>query len=175
MNETIPPPGEGQKAKVAHAEALFRQRYPAFAQFLPLTVGVFDTLHTNHPEVEIGTLRQVLAKHCHQREYLQGLVKSTHRHALDGTPVAELSDTHRRMAIAALRAMETARRTRKERQRAQQKLEEEAKARKLERAAKALAPAEPPAAPKLPVQKPPEARAGVQIIVKKRRHIVKTA
>jgi ProQ/FINO family len=89
-------------------------RYPVtFAKGWPkpLVIGVHHQIIADtvcDPEV----LRMVLRLWCRQAAYLANMIDMTHRHALDGTPVAELTEAEHanaRQQWAALKAMFKAR------------------------------------------------------------------
>jgi ProP effector len=95
--------------------------YPAFRDFLPLSIGIDKQLLAVMPDLDRKTMRTALGIHTGSLRYLKVMEKAKIRHDLDGTPGAEVTDTHRAHATQVL----------------QDRYKKEAERKKAEREAKA--------------------------------------
>ena len=96
-------------------------QFPAFRDFLPLSIGIDKQLLAVMPELDRKTMRAALGIHTGSLRYLKVMEKAKVRHDLDGTPGAEVTDTHRAHATQVL----------------QERYKKEAERKKAEREAKA--------------------------------------
>ena len=96
-------------------------QFPAFRDFLPLSIGIDKQLLAVMPELDRKTMRTALGIHTGSLRYLKVMEKAKVRHDLDGTPGAEVTDTHRAHATQVL----------------QERYKKEAERKKAEREAKA--------------------------------------
>lgn len=96
-------------------------QFPAFRDFLPLSIGIDKQLLAVMPELDRKTMRTALGIHTGSLRYLKVMEKAKVRHDLDGTPGAEVTDTHRAHATQVL----------------QERFKKEAERKKAERDAKA--------------------------------------
>jgi ProP effector len=72
-----------------------QQQFPAFRQCLPLAIGIDKQLLARLPGLDRKTMRAALGIHTGSLRYLKVMEKATVRYDLDGTPGAEVTDTHR--------------------------------------------------------------------------------
>ena len=77
-------------------------QFPAFRDFLPLSIGIDKQLLAVMPELDRKTMRTALGIHTGSLRYLKVMEKAKVRHDLDGTPGAEVTDTHRAHATQVL-------------------------------------------------------------------------
>lgn len=96
-------------------------QFPAFRDFLPLSIGIDKQLLAVMPDLDRKTMRTALGIHTGSLRYLKVMEKAKVRHDLDGTPGAEVTDTHRAHATQVL----------------QERFKKEADRKKAEREAKA--------------------------------------
>lgn len=96
-------------------------QFPAFRDFLPLSIGIDKQLLAVMPDLDRKTMRTALGIHTGSLRYLKVMEKAKVRHDLDGTPGAEVTDTHRAHATQVL----------------QERYKKEADRKKAEREAKA--------------------------------------
>ena len=98
-----------------------QQDYPAFRDCLPLSIGIDKQLLARMPGLDRKVMRAALGIHTGSMRYLRAMEKAKVRYDLDGTPGAEVPDTHRAHAKEQL----------------QQRFKEEAERKKAERDAAA--------------------------------------
>ncbi len=96
-------------------------QFPAFRDFLPLSIGIDKQLLAVMPDLDRKTMRTALGIHTGSLRYLKVMEKAKVRHDLDGKPGAEVTDTHRAHATQVL----------------QERYKKEAERKKAEREAKA--------------------------------------
>ncbi len=75
----------------------------------PLSLSIYADIlkyRTEHPGMSGRVLREVLKRHTNSYGYLYGLMKGKHRYDLAGKAVEEVSEAHRALARATLRAMQ---------------------------------------------------------------------
>ncbi|WP_445230730.1 ProQ/FINO family protein [Duganella rhizosphaerae] len=77
-------------------------QFPAFRDFLPLSIGIDKQILAIMPELDRKTMRTALGIHTGSLRYLKVMEKAKVRHDLDGTPGAEVTDTHRAHATQVL-------------------------------------------------------------------------
>jgi ProP effector len=80
------------------ARALLKQlqkEFPAFRDFLPLSIGIDKQLLARMPGLDRKSMRAALGIHTGSMRYLRAMEKATIRYDLDGTAGAEVTDTHR--------------------------------------------------------------------------------
>lgn len=70
-------------------------QFPAFRDFLPLSIGIDKQILAIMPDLDRKTMRSALGIHTGSLRYLKVMEKAKVRHDLDGTPGAEVTDTHR--------------------------------------------------------------------------------
>lgn len=73
----------------------FQQQFPAFRDCLPLAIGIDKQLQARIPGLDRKAMRAALGIHTGSLRYLRAMEKATVRFDLDGTPGAEVTDTHR--------------------------------------------------------------------------------
>lgn len=94
-------PAESPAASPAPAQSArsllkqLQQQFPAFRDCLPLSIGIDKQLLARLPELDRKTMRAALGIHTGSLRYLRAMEKATVRFDLDGTPGAEVTDTHR--------------------------------------------------------------------------------
>lgn len=98
-----------------------QSQFPAFRDFLPLSIGIDKQLLAVMPELDRKTMRTALGIHTGSLRYLKVMEKAKVRYDLDGTAGAEVTDTHRAHATQVL----------------QERYKKEAERKKAERDAKA--------------------------------------
>src|SRR5471032_243009 len=77
-------------------------QFPAFRDFLPLSIGIDKQILAQLPELDRKTMRTALGIHTGSLRYLKVMEKAKVRHDLDGTAGAEVTDTHRSHATQVL-------------------------------------------------------------------------
>ena len=77
-------------------------QFPAFRDFLPLSIGIDKQILAIMPDLDRKTMRSALGIHTGSLRYLKVMEKAKVRHDLDGTPGAEVTDTHRAHATQVL-------------------------------------------------------------------------
>jgi len=75
-----------------------QQEFPAFRDCLPLAIGIDKQLLARMPGLDRKTMRAALGIHTGSMRYLRAMEKAKVRYNLDGTPGAEVTDTHRQHA-----------------------------------------------------------------------------
>ncbi|MCA1856547.1 ProQ/FinO family protein [Massilia oculi] len=75
-----------------------QQEFPAFRDCLPLAIGIDKQLLARMPGLDRKTMRAALGIHTGSMRYLRAMEKAKQRFDLDGTPGAEVTDTHRQHA-----------------------------------------------------------------------------
>ena len=80
----------------------FQTQFPAFRDFLPLSIGIDKQILAVLPELDRKTMRTALGIHTGSLRYLKVMEKAKVRHDLDGKPGAEVTDTHRAHATQEL-------------------------------------------------------------------------
>ena len=88
-------------AAAPSARALLKQlqqEFPAFRDCLPLAIGIDKQLLARMPGLDRKTMRAALGIHTGSMRYLRAMEKAKVRYNLDGTPGAEVTDTHRQHA-----------------------------------------------------------------------------
>lgn len=112
MNTSLTPqPPATEPAATAPATAALTPRtllkqlqtqFPAFRDFLPLSIGIDKQILALMPDLDRKTMRSALGIHTGSLRYLKVMEKAKLRHDLDGTPGAEVTDTHRAHATQVL-------------------------------------------------------------------------
>ena len=112
MNTSLTPqPAATEPAATAPATAALTPRtllkqlqtqFPAFRDFLPLSIGIDKQILALMPDLDRKTMRSALGIHTGSLRYLKVMEKAKLRHDLDGTPGAEVTDTHRAHATQVL-------------------------------------------------------------------------
>jgi ProP effector len=114
MNTSLTPqPAATEPAAIAPAatttaltpRTLLKQlqtQFPAFRDFLPLSIGIDKQILALMPDLDRKTMRSALGIHTGSLRYLKVMEKAKVRHDLDGTPGAEVTDTHRAHATQVL-------------------------------------------------------------------------
>jgi len=130
MNTSLTPqPPVTEEAAPAAAKpaltprALLKQlqtEFPAFRDFLPLSIGIDKQLLARMPDLDRKTMRTALGIHTGSLRYLKVMEKAKVRYDLDGTAGAEVTDTHRAHATQVM----------------QERFKKEAERKKAEKAAK---------------------------------------
>lgn len=93
VDAPVPAPAPAQSARSLLKQ--FQQQFPAFRDCLPLSIGIDKQILARMPELDRKTMRTALGIHTGSLRYLRAMEKATLRYDLDGTPGAEVSDTHR--------------------------------------------------------------------------------
>ncbi|CAN7475260.1 ProQ/FinO family protein [Massilia sp. LjRoot122] len=75
-----------------------QQEFPAFRDCLPLSIGIDKQLLARMPDLNRKAMRAALGIHTGSMRYLRAMEKAKVRYDLDGTPGAEVTDTHRQHA-----------------------------------------------------------------------------
>jgi ProP effector len=102
----IPTPAEAVPADAGTAPAApapsartllkqFQQQFKAFRDCLPLAIGIDKQILARMPGIERKAMRAALGIHTGSLRYLRAMEKATVRYDLDGTPGAEVTETHR--------------------------------------------------------------------------------
>ncbi|MFC0168797.1 ProQ/FINO family protein [Pseudoduganella danionis] len=94
-------------AKAAYTpRSLLKQlqtQFPAFRDFLPLSIGIDKQVLAALPELDRKTMRAALGIHTGSLRYLKVMEKAKQRHDLDGKPGAAVTDEHRAHATQVLK------------------------------------------------------------------------
>jgi len=93
VDAPVPAPAPAQSARSLLKR--FQQQFPAFRDCLPLSIGIDKQILARMPELDRKTMRTALGIHTGSLRYLRAMEKASVRYDLDGTPGAEVSDTHR--------------------------------------------------------------------------------
>jgi ProP effector len=88
-----PAPAPAQSARSLLKQ--FQHDFPAFRNCLPLAIGIDKQILARLPQLDRKTMRAALGIHTGSLRYLRAMEKATVRYDLDGTPGAEVTDTHR--------------------------------------------------------------------------------
>lgn len=91
----------GASTPAPSARALLKQlqqEFPAFRDCLPLAIGIDKQLLARMPDLNRKIMRAALGIHTGSMRYLRAMEKAKVRYNLDGTPGAEVTDTHRQHA-----------------------------------------------------------------------------
>ncbi|WP_370662337.1 ProQ/FINO family protein [Massilia varians] len=75
-----------------------QQQFPAFRDCLPLAIGIDKQLLAQMPDLNRKAMRVALGIHTGSMRYLRAMEKAKVRYNLDGSPGAEVTDTHRQHA-----------------------------------------------------------------------------
>ena len=75
-----------------------QQEFPAFRDCLPLAIGIDKQLLAQMPDLNRKAMRAALGIHTGSMRYLRVMEKAKVRYNLDGSPGAEVTDTHRQHA-----------------------------------------------------------------------------
>ena len=95
---TAPPATPAAGADAQSPRALLKQlqqQFPAFRDCLPLAIGIDKQVVARLPGLNRKIMRAALGIHTGSMRYLRAMEKATVRYDLDGTPGAEVTDTHR--------------------------------------------------------------------------------
>ena len=95
------PAAAAPAAPAPSARALLKQlqqAFPAFRDCLPLAIGIDKQLLARMPGLDRKTMRAALGIHTGSMRYLRAMEKAKLRYNLDGSPGAEVTDTHRQHA-----------------------------------------------------------------------------
>lgn len=80
-----------------------QSRFPVFADFSPLAIGIDRQILAQMPDLSKKALRLAMRSHTQSTRYLKAMEKATVRLNLDGTPGDEVTDENRRHAGELLR------------------------------------------------------------------------
>jgi ProP effector len=72
-----------------------QEQFPTFRDCLPLAIGIDKQLIAALPSINRKAMRAALSIHTGSMRYLRAMEKAKVRYNLDGTPGAEVNDTHR--------------------------------------------------------------------------------
>ena len=109
---TPTPPADTPAATPAPAKAALTPRsllkqlqtqFPAFRDFLPLSIGIDKQVLAALPELDRKTMRAALGIHTGSLRYLKVMEKAKQRHDLDGKAGAAVTDEHRAHATQVLK------------------------------------------------------------------------
>ena len=104
----------------------FQQQFKAFRDCLPLSIGIDKQIIARMPGIERKAMRAALGIHTGSLRYLRAMEKATVRFDLDGTPGAEVTETHRTHAKETLAQRFKKEADRKKAERDAEKVEREA-------------------------------------------------
>jgi ProP effector len=80
-----------------------QEKFPAFRDYLPLSIGVDKQLVAQIPDLDRKVLRIALGLHTNSSRYLKVMAKATSRFDLDGNVAGEVTEAHRTHASEILR------------------------------------------------------------------------
>lgn len=81
----------------------FQEKFPAFRECLPLTIGIDKQLFALYPELSRKSLRVALGIHTNSLRYLKVMEKAKNRFDLEGNAAEEVTEEHRAHATTVLR------------------------------------------------------------------------
>lgn len=73
----------------------FQEQFAPFRECLPLSIGIDKQILARLPELDRKLMRTALGMHTGSLRYLRVMEKAKIRYDLDGTPGAEVTQTHR--------------------------------------------------------------------------------
>jgi ProP effector len=73
----------------------FQEQFAPFRECLPLSIGIDKQILARLPELDRKLMRTALGMHTGSLRYLRAMEKAKLRYDLDGTPGAEVTQTHR--------------------------------------------------------------------------------
>jgi ProP effector len=97
--ETAPVAGPSPRALIKE----FQEKFLAFREYMPLTIGIDKHLFALYPELSRKSLRVALGIHTNSLRYLKVMEKAKNRFDLDGKEAEEVSAEHRAHATTVLR------------------------------------------------------------------------
>lgn len=80
-----------------------QEKFPAFRDYMPLSIGIDKQLLARLPELDRKALRVALGLHTNSSRYLRAMAKATSRFDLDGNAAGEVTEAHRTHASEVLR------------------------------------------------------------------------
>ena len=128
-DEAAAPAASAPAAPAPSARTLlkqFQQQFKAFRDCLPLSIGIDKQIIARMPGIERKAMRAALGIHTGSLRYLRAMEKATVRFDLDGTPGAEVTETHRTHAKETLQQRFKKEADRKKAERDAEKVEREA-------------------------------------------------
>ena len=81
----------------------FQEKFVAFREYMPLTIGIDKQLFALYPELSRKSLRIALGIHTNSLRYLKIMEKAKNRFDLEGKAAEEVTDEHRAHATSVLR------------------------------------------------------------------------
>lgn len=81
----------------------FQEKFPAFREYMPLTIGIDKQLFALYPELSRKSLRVALGIHTNSLRYLKAMEKAKNRFDLEGKEAEEVTAEHRAHATTVLR------------------------------------------------------------------------
>jgi sRNA-binding protein len=81
-----------QPDPIAHILGVFNAVFPAFAQNLPLKIGIHRDVKAAMPELSMTRIRRALGAHTRQDAYRQALVPGRQRFDLEGKPAGVVTE-----------------------------------------------------------------------------------
>ena len=101
MNTPSPAPSTSQSARALIKE--FQEKFVAFREFMPLTIGIDKQLFALYPDLSRKSLRVALGIHTNSLRYLKTMEKAKNRFDLEGKEAEEVTAEHRAHATTVLR------------------------------------------------------------------------
>lgn len=98
---SIPTPSSSQSARALLKE--FQEKFLAFREYMPLTIGIDKQLFALYPELSRKSLRVALGIHTNSLRYLKIMEKAKNRFDLEGKEAEEVTAEHRAHATTVLR------------------------------------------------------------------------
>jgi ProP effector len=102
MNTSIPTPASPIQTPRALLKD-FQEKFVAFREYMPLTIGIDKQLIALYPEISRKLLRAALGIHTSSLRYLKTMEKATSRFDLEGNAAEEVTELHRTHATTTLR------------------------------------------------------------------------
>lgn len=99
---------EKEREKYEIVLAFLVQRHPLTffpkdsSETQPLMRGIYHLIRGRHPEISARNANIFLNRYTKKNRYLRALVEKPSRVNMDGVPVEDVSETHRKMAIEKL-------------------------------------------------------------------------
>jgi ProP effector len=81
----------------------FQEKFLAFREYMPLTIGIDKQLFALYPELSRKSLRVALGIHTNSLRYLKIMEKAKNRFDLEGKEAEEVTAEHRAHATTVLR------------------------------------------------------------------------
>lgn len=103
MDNEIVSKSDQNASEVKLILAEIRKRFPVFAQFQPLKIGIHRDIHRQMPEFSQRLLCSAIKRHTKDKRYLRNVAKGGSRFDLDSTPNGVVPPEHQKRAEVLLK------------------------------------------------------------------------